>query len=307
MGRYGLPILCGLIGACLYLTILTGSPGAVILVSLTQLPLFLAGLWLGAGAALLAGLTATLVLLATVGALATAAFAAVDAIPVVVLVRQALLARPGRDGSIEWYSPGSLTAWLTGFALLGAGVGILALGGPAGIQELLRRAMAAELRDLVPGDRQALATATAALARLFPGLTAASWMMVTACCGALAQGLLTRFGANWRPTPDLAALELPYWIPILFGAAIVAIWLGGAAGFFGITAAILLSVPLCLGGLAVTHALSRRFARPMVPLIVFYVAAGLFGWPLLVLALLGLLDPPLGLRRRLAPPGSLGG
>ena len=38
---------CGLAGACLYLALLLASPGALILVYLTQLPLFIAGLWLG--------------------------------------------------------------------------------------------------------------------------------------------------------------------------------------------------------------------------------------------------------------------
>jgi hypothetical protein len=38
-------------------------------------------------------------------------------------------------------------------------------------------------------------------------------------------------------------------------------------------------------------------------LVGFYTMAGLLGWPLLAIAVLGLLDSWLGLRRRLAPHG----
>jgi hypothetical protein len=50
----------------------------------------------------------------------------------------------------------------------------------------------------------------------------------------------------------------------------------------------------------VLHAVARRFPRPAVTLTVFYLLAGVLGWPLLLIALLGLLDSPLGLRRRFA-------
>jgi hypothetical protein len=96
-----------------------GTPGGLVLVYMTQLPLFIAGLWLGTGAAALAGLTGVLVLLAASDLLGAAVFAAVNAVPVLLLVRQALRARAGSDGAVIWYPPGLLTAWLTGLALAG--------------------------------------------------------------------------------------------------------------------------------------------------------------------------------------------
>ncbi len=113
-GIAGIGALLGALGAGLYLTVLTGSPGAMILVYLAQLPLFAAGLWLGIGAAAMAALTASAVLLAAGGVIAAALFAGLYAAPVVLLVRQALLARNGPEGALEWYPPGLLTAWLTG-------------------------------------------------------------------------------------------------------------------------------------------------------------------------------------------------
>jgi len=42
----------------------------------------------------------------------------------------------------------------------------------------------------------------------------------------------------------------------------------------------------CLAGLAVLHVLARKLARPVIRLVTFYALAGLFGWPLLLVALL---------------------
>ena len=113
---------------------------------------------------------------------------------------------------------------------------------------------------------------------------------------------MVRFGANWRPSPDLAALGHPKWVPVLLGLTAVATALGGTARFLGINVIIVLAVPFCLAGLAVLHTVARRFPRPTIPLVIFYVLAGLFGWPLLLAAILGLLDSSLGLRRRFAQP-----
>jgi len=44
-----------------------------------------------------------------------------------------------------------------------------------------------------------------------------------------------------------------------------------------------------------------------VPLVGVYVLTGLFGWPLLVVIFLGLLETSLGLRRNIRPPRSIGG
>jgi hypothetical protein len=127
-------------------------------------------------------------------------------------------------------------------------------------------------------------------------------MVMTVTNGCLAQGLLARFGASWRPSPDLAALSLPAWILMLLAAAAAAILIGGTARFLGVNVMTVVAVPFCLAGLAVLHTLARRFPRPTVTLVTFYVLTGVFGWPLLVVALLGLLDSPLGLRRRFARP-----
>ncbi len=302
LGFAGVSVVCGALAAGPYLLVLTGSTGSMILVYLAQLPLFAAGLWLGTGASACAGFAAALILAGGGNLLAAALFAALNVVPVVLLVRQSLLARTGPGNTVEWYPPGLMTAWLTGFGLVAAAVTLVFLGGPQGAEAALHEALAPALdRHLgeVPPELDEL---LAFVAFILPGIAATSWMMMTATNGSLAQGLLARFGASWRPSPDLAALGLPMWIPVLLAFASAATLLGGTARFIGVNVLIVLAVPFCLAGLAVLHTVARRFPRPAVTLTVFYLLAGVLGWPLLLIALLGLLNSPLGLRRRFALP-----
>lgn len=300
-------VLLGALGAALYLAVLTGSPGALILAYLAQLPLFAAGLWLGVGSAAAAGVTASALLLTAGGLLAAALFAALYAVPVVLLVRQALLARREPEGGFEWYSPGLLTAWLTALGLVALAGAVLLLGGPDHIETLLRETLTPAVDRFVDESGSSREALTALLALIIPGIVAASWMVMTTSNAVLAQGVLARFGLAWRPSPDLAALTLPLWLSVLLAVASGAAMFGGVARFCGVNLLIVLSVPFCLAGLAVLHTAVRRLPRPQIPLVAFYVLAGLFGWPLLVATLLGVLDAPLGLRRRLALPGTPGG
>ena len=294
---------CGAASASLYLALMLASPGAMILVYLTQLPLFLAGLWFGAGAAAIAGVSAAVVLLAASDVLAAAIFAALNAVPVVLLVRQALLARRNADGTLSWYPPGRLTVWLTALGILGIAAALLLLGGPDGLQATLRDIIARALDHLTERSLPDRDRVAATLASVIPGIAAASWMVMAVINGALAQGVLARFGVAWRPSPDLANLGLPRWMTAALGGAAVVTLLGEPWRFLGINLMIALSVPFCLGGLAILHAAVRRLPHPGIALVAFYTLAGMFGWPLLVAAILGLFEAWLGLRRRLAPHG----
>jgi Predicted membrane protein (DUF2232) len=298
----------GTIAAALYLSVYTGSVGAAILVSLAQLPLFIAGLWLGTAAAALAAAAATAVVLAAAREFATAAlFAALYAAPVVLLVREALLYRVDQQGRREWYPLGHLAAWLTALALGGFAAALFWFGGPAALQSMLRQALAPAVAALADTSAAGQRLLTDTLAAVVPGVFAASWMLLAITNGVLAQGVLARFEANWRPSPPLAALRLPLWITLALGGAAVLILFAGPSRFVGVNVLIVLGIPFCLAGLGVVHAFADRLARPLIPLAVFYVLAGLFGWPFLLVALLGLVDGPLGLRRRVLPPPSFGG
>ena len=304
LGVAGVAALCGALAACPYLAPLSGTPGSLILVYLSQLPLFIGGLWGGVTAAALAGLTASLMLLLASNIIAVSMFAALNVVPVILLVRQALLARTGADGAIEWYPPGLLTAWLTGLGLTAIVVSLLLFGGPDDIQAAVREILAPALDRLFDERTSGRDELAGLLAMIMPGVVVASWMVMTLTNGSLAQGLLRRFGAGWRPSPALAALELPMSFLVLLLLAATATALGGMMRFVGVNVIIILAVPFCLAGMAVLHTIAQRFRRPAVPLVGVYVLAGLFGWPLLLVIFLGLLDTLLGLRRHIRLPRS---
>jgi hypothetical protein len=307
VGVAGVTVLCAAFAAGPSLAVATGSPSSLILVYLSQLPLFVGGLWLGAGVAVAAGVVASVMLLAASNITAALMFAALNVVPVILLVRQALLARTATGGAIEWYPPGLLAAWLTGLGLTAMAVALVVFGGPDGLQSAVRGTLAPVLDrrfdESVPG-RDELANL---LAMIMPGFVAASWLAMTLINGVLAQGLLARFGASWRPSPALGTLSLPMWFPVVPVLATVAIVLGGTMRFLGINIMIVLIVPFCLAGLAVLHTIAYRFSRPAILLVSFYVLAGLFGWPLLLITFLGLIDASLRLRGRSPLRRSLGG
>src|SRR3954451_4871542 len=180
----------GLAAGLMYVGMMLGTPGALILVYLAQLPLFAAGLWLGAGAAVIAGITGSLVLLVATDLLGAALFAALNAVPVALLVRQALLARRRADGTYAWYPPGLLTAWLTSYALAGIGMAMLLLGGPDAMHEALRNVLATVLDRMYGRQLPNRDEVAASLASIIPGVIAASWMVTAVVNAALAQGVL---------------------------------------------------------------------------------------------------------------------
>lgn len=300
-GIPGIAAVCGGVATLPYLVAPSGSLGTFILVYLTQLPLFAAGLWLGVSATAMAGVAGLVILVAADNLLTAAVFAGLNAVPVVLLVRQALLARTGAGSAVEWYPPGLLSAWLTGLGLAVIAAAVLVLGGFDGTRAALREALAPVLDRGFDGMASGRDQLLDSVAFVLPGIIAASWMVMTATNGILAQGVLARFAANWRPSPDIAALSLPVWIPVLLALAAGAAVFRGTARFIGVNVMIVLAVPFCLAGLAVLHTLARRLSRPAIVLVTFYVLAGVFGWPLVLVALLGVLDSSLGLRRSAQP------
>ena len=208
MGRFavaGVAMLCGALGACLCLAPLGGTPGSLILVYLAQLPLFMCGLWGGVAVAALAGLAASLLLLIASNLTAAIMFAGLNVVPVILLVHQALLARTGADGAIEWYPPGLLTAWLTGLGLTSIIVTLLLLGGPHDIQAAMREILALVLDRLF--DDGTPERSELALAMIMPGIIVVFWSLMTLTNGSLAQALLTRFGVGWRHLPPSPRLS----------------------------------------------------------------------------------------------------
>ena len=305
----------GVLSGLLHYMSLRGMPWLLAAMYFVQLPLFLVGLSLGLTASALASLTAAV----TTGVMAshwlwTAIFALSFAPPVLVIVRQALLSRPaaGRGmelsaaGRVEWYPPGLLTGWLVavGVAIVLAASGALLLSGGVETQvtEMVGRFIDA-IQKIMPSDLRIAdpERAVAETAAYLPGTAAASLLVMTVVNALLAQLALQRLDANLRPAPDIAELDLPVAVVVLFAAAAaLGLLLPGDLGYVARNLAPVALVGAVLSGLAIVHAAVRRLGSRRWLLIAVYAATVLVMWPVFMLAAVGLAEPFLKLRRRLA-------
>ena len=302
----------GLISALLYLAIHLGSPGAVILayfaLFFALLPLFLVGLGQGLAALLLAAAAAVVLAGAAGGFNIALRFALGIAVPAALLVRFALLSRRTPEGGTEWYPPGLLICWLTGYGAAVFAVSVLMTSGSQGGLEGMVRGVIAQALEGYKIDAGGPGPSAMAelVAAYLPALVIALWLNMVAVNATLAQGLLTRLGRNLRPAPRLAAFEVPGWMAIPVVIAVL-LWLMGGAGtpgFIGRNLTWVFVVPYFLMGLAVVHALSRRWSARSLMLVVFYLVLVLFVWAAFLVAALGFIEQWTGLRRRFAGPGN---
>jgi hypothetical protein len=291
----------GVLSGLLFLSTLAG-PTLIMLQYLSQLPLFAVGLGLGLGPAIIASLVASAIPLAVDGPRGLI-FVFAHAIPVVVLVRQALLNRPAANGVAEWYPPGPMLVFLGAY---GAGAVVLASlllsghdGGMAGaVVELFEQTL--EVLNGEPLDTISR-EAVAAYAFVLPAMIGVSWLIMVAVNGVLAQSLLVNFGRALRPTPAFATLRLPDWPAYVVGVAAV-LWLIAGPGNIGFAAAAVLIVmltPFFIQGLAVVHVAVRRLPARLIILIFFYMFLLFLLWPMIAVTVLGVAEQWLRLRRRL--------
>jgi len=116
----------------------------------------------------------------------------------------------------------------------------------------------------------------------------------------LAERVVKISGRLRRPPSDLSAMRFPAYAPALVGAAVVASLLPGMVGTSaGVLAASLLMAYAILG-FAVLHMITRGMGSRPFTLSGIYVAVFVFGWPVLLMSLLGLADTAFDFRGRAA-------
>lgn len=297
-----LAVLAGLLSGGLFLSLLTGAPSLLLLAYFVQLPLLFAGLSMGLVGSVIAATSGILVNGLLAGLLAGLLYAVVQALPAVVVVRQALLARQDSDGTVEWYPPGLILAQLAVLGAVGIVVAfVLLFDQPGGLEGVIEGFVGTLLVEVGAVDAEIDAAGVfGGWISLFPGLMATSWLLMAVLNAMIAQALAVRFGWNRRPSPDIVTLQLPWWLwPALGGAAVLAL-LGGGMGFLGQAMLVVLVMPYGFVGLAVMHTLARRTPRPGLALFAIYGVILLFGWrSLLAVLLLGFVEDRAHLRRYL--------
>lgn len=302
----------GLAAALLFASVATGSVVSMVLFYLAPLPIVIAALGWSHWAGLLAATTSAAGLGLVFSPFFFIAFFIAVGLPAWWLGYLSLLARSTPDAAdeVEWYPPGRLVFWA---AILGALVVVAAIPHFGTDAESFR----AELKK---GFERVfrLQTGTPAGEPLrLPGISdpnalfeffviaippiASAFTTATLLFNLwLAGRVVALSGRLRRPWPDLTAIALPPAGPALLAVALAGMFLPGLVGIVaGFLVASLLVAHAALG-LAVLHATTRRLKNRGIVLTTVYATIAMFGWPFIIIVLLGLVDALFDLRGRVA-------
>jgi len=312
-------LAAGAASALLFASIASGVPLSLALANLAQLPIMIAAIGWTHYAAIVAVLFASAGLALLLGGTVGAAFLIGIGLPAWWIGYLALLARPapGADpASIEWYPVGRIVVWTAISAAAVVLVSMLRHGfDAASIQAGLRRESERLLRILaallgLPSVKDP-GRLLDVLVPIVPPIKAIGLTMTTLLNFWLAALIVRVSGRLKRPWPAIAQMTFPPFAPTVLAIAVGGTFLpdliGLASGVF--TASLLLAYALL--GFAVMHAITIGVGGRHFMLAGLYLTVGLFGWPIVLMALVGLIETMLALRARHAarrrppaPPGS---
>jgi hypothetical protein len=313
----------GAASALLFASLTSGSYLSIALFYLAPLPLMIAGLGWSHWSALIGAAAGSVLLGALFGLTFFVGFVAVVGVPSWWLSRLTMLARPvaaapdsnSSEPSIEWFPPGMLVVWC---ALLGAGLvlfafplfGLDAESFQAGLTRMITQMLRIETGTPsgqplnVPGIEN-VQRMIDVLAAIVPPAAAVLATVINLLNLWLAARVVKFSGLLLRPWPQLPAMTFPAWFSVLLAAAIALTFAGGLVAIAATVVAASLTVAYAVLGFAVLHEITRGLAsRPFV-LGGLYASVLVFGWPTLLLFLLGLAETAVHVRARVAARRSL--
>jgi hypothetical protein len=301
----------GCASALMFASIVSGALISLLLFYLAPLPLMMAALGWGPLSATIGGISAATGLGAIFGLPYCIAFVLTVALPAWWLGHLALLGRPVANGNssgngaspaapdLEWYPVGRILIWITGFAVLTTMAALLTLGTDAAtITGTLRRGLLRIIGQSDPATSAEIEQRIDALVTIAPAAAALVAMLTLTLNLWLAAKITATSARLHRPWPDLKSAALP---PMTLAALCVAIafcFAGGLLAILGqiVTAALMMAYAFT--GFAVLHTLTLASKNRAIWLCCTYVLVMVIGWPILVMAALGLADAIFGFRQR---------
>ena len=304
-------IVAGAAAALLFASFISGSAFALVLVSITPLPILIAAMGWSYVAGLVAAMVAATALAASLSGVLFMAFLVSVGLPACWLGYLALLARPApQPNDVEWYPVGRLVVWAALIATTVVTISLLNSGFDAetihaGFERVFEQFL--RVQSGTPADAPLQLPTTTdpkrlirLLAIVFPPLAAVLATISNLVNLWLAARIVKVSGRLKRPWPDLAAIAFPPLVPAALALAIAGSFLPGLIGIVaGVLAATLLTAYAILG-FAVLHKITSGISGRGLVLAGAYATVGLLGWPVLVMVLLGLADTVIDLRGRVA-------
>ena len=273
---------------------------AMALMTLSIIPLFVSGLGLGLMGGIISVTAGTVVSATVIAPLFSLTYVLTCGLPVLALIRQALLWRE-ENGKISWYPVSNLmVTWVVVSILLSSMAVFLLYLDPE-----LKSNLITQFEQIIPklqeqGGEMFKAVTAERIVWLLPQFFGPFWGIILLLGGSLAQGVLVRFKMNNRPSPEFQALRLPTWL------ATTAIAVYTYSIFFSwgdaILGAVILTLVIAffLQGMAVIHKVSKSWKYRSFTLTAVYLSLILIFWLVFVVVLLGLVDSWVGFRERTA-------
>ena len=219
---------------------------------------------------------------------------------------------PPESAALQWYPAGRLIVWATLIAAALLTLTIISLSAAEGgirgaVAQMINTGIVdtGELSRLL--DAQGLDVSAQdflrTVATLVPAMAASMWLVMTMLNMMLAQLVVERSGQALRPTPDPASIDYPRAFHLVLPVAVILSFVPGESGYAAASVAAVLFVPYFLLGLAVIHAISRGWRARAPMLAAVYVCIILFGWVIIPVGMLGIVEAWAGLRARHVTPG----
>ncbi len=302
----------GAASALLFAAVSSGSLLAVGLFYLAPLPILLAGMAWSHVAGAAAAATAAIALGVLLGPWFAFSYLIGVGLPAAILAYLALLARPepSAPGGLDWYPPGRLVLATAIIAALTVTLVIPAFGldfesYQAGLRAALERVL--RVQFAIPAGAPLRMPNGSDPARLLDLLVtvlppmAALLMMLTNLANLWFAARIARSsGRLKRPWPELPAMTLPTATSIALAAALALSFLSGMVALVAAVFAATLFLAYAAVGLAVLHSITAGLAVRSFILGAVWALVLVLGWPLLLAAILGLVDAAIGLRGRIA-------
>jgi hypothetical protein len=137
---------------------------------------------------------------------------------------------------------------------------------------------------------------------------AAALSMVTSLANLWLAGRIARTsGKLTRPWPDIGAIRFPNTTPLILLAAIAVSFLPNLLGLIASIVSATLLVAYVMLGFCIVHTITRSYPARTLILSAVWIAVLLVQWPVpwpfFLVALIGLADPIIDFRSRIAPGG----
>jgi len=300
-------IAAGCASALMFASISSGALISLLLFYLAPLPLMLAAIGWGPAGAAIGGILAagTLGLIFSLPYLV--AFLLAVALPAWWLGHLVLLGRPTTGATVggatppvdavEWYPVGRLLLWIAGFAALTTVSALFTLGTDsetiaAGLRHGLGRIMQ---MPSAPTESTQIIDALAAIAPAAATIIAMTTLTLNVW---LAAYVTSASGRLRRPWPVLREVSMPPMTLVALFVALALCFTGGLLALLAQIATAALMLGYALTGFAVLHTVTLGIKSRGVVLSFAYALVLVFGWPVIAMITLGIIDAFFGIRQR---------